>query len=259
MLARLLLPLLLLTLAACTSLGVAAEDPVVLEPPHAGQCRVLTVEAIKLAGDDTPPVDCNTQHTAETFAVGTFPKWVASNGIDDAKFGAHVFDSCETSFRAFLGGDESLVMRSTVTWTWFRPTEAAWGAGARWWRCDVVGGGEESTDLVALPLTSQGILLGRPEDQWMACADGARVASSPKVPCSETHTWRAVTTVVLGEGEDTYPGDDRVAARTRNYCSESVGAWLNYPVHFEYGFTVFHRAEWKAGNRRSVCWARTSE
>ena len=32
---------------------------------------------------------------------------------------------------------------------------------------------------------------------------------------------------------------------------------MNYPVDYEFGYTWFHEAEWKAGNRRSVCWART--
>ena len=46
---------------------------------------------------------------------------------------------------------------------------------------------------------------------------------------------------------------------TRDYCSKSVGAWLGYPVDYDYGYTWFHEAEWDAGNRRSVCWAKTSQ
>jgi hypothetical protein len=38
-----------------------------------------------------------------------------------------------------------------------------------------------------------------------------------------------------------------------------VGAWLNYPVDYDYGYTYFHEAEWKAGNRRSICWAKTDQ
>jgi hypothetical protein len=85
------------------------------------------------------------------------------------------------------------------------------------------------------------------------------VADSEKIPCSEEHTWRAVTTIVLGEPDEEYPGDKVVAARTRDYCSDSVGAWLNYPVDYDYGYTWFHEAEWKAGNRRSICWAKTTD
>ena len=39
--------------------------------------------------------------------------------------------------------------------------------------------------------------------------------------------------------------------------ADSVGAWLNYPIDFEFGYTWFHEGEWKAGNRRTVCWAKT--
>lgn len=86
---------------------------------------------------------------------------------------------------------------------------------------------------------------------------GATVAGSQKVPCSETHGWRAVTTIKLGEPGDSWSGERLVQVRTRDYCSDSVGAWMNYPVDYEFGYTTFHQAEWKAGNRRSICWART--
>jgi len=258
--ARLLLPL-VFVLGACTSAGGGPDEveQVSVEAPDKGACRLLTSEDLARASADTMPVDCRQKHTAETFAVGTFPAKVAGKGVGDPALGAHVFDSCEGKFRRFLGGNESLVMRATVTWAWFRPSEDAWDAGARWWRCDVVGGGEESTDLVDLPRTTKGILLGRPEDRWMACVDGPSVVDSVKISCDREHTWRAVTTIVLGENDDKYPGDDLVAVRTRDFCSKSVGAWLNYPVDFDYGYTVFREAEWRAGNRRSVCWARTTQ
>ena len=92
----------------------------------------------------------------------------------------------------------------------------------------------------------------------MVCAQGATVSGSVKVPCTEKHDWRAVTTIVARRASgDTYPGDRAVQARTRDFCSKSVGAWLDYPVDYDFGYSWFHEAEWKAGNRRSVCWART--
>ena len=258
MLTRLLTAAAMLALTACTAGGGAAEE-VSTEPPELGACRMLTPEDIKDTTDASPVVDCTEEHTAETFAVGTFPDDVAGDEIDDPALGTHVFEICEQKFRKFLGGDESLVMRATVTWAWFRPSEEAWDKGARWWRCDVVGGGEESTSLVELPETAKGILLGRPDDRWMVCVNGPTVADSVKIPCSRKHNWRAVTTIVLGGADDPYPGDRLVEVRTRDYCSDSVGAWLNYPVDYDYGFTWFHEAEWEAGNRRSICWARTSQ
>ena len=41
----------------------------------------------------------------------------------------------------------------------------------------------------------------------MVCADGATVSGSVKVPCTEPHNWRAVTTIALGDAEGRLPGD----------------------------------------------------
>ena len=261
MLARLLVSALLVVPGGCSggSTGSADEGPVSVEPPELGACRLLTPEDIQQPSNDSEPVPCEEKHTAETFAVGEFPDDVSGDDIDDPALGGYVFDTCEKKFRRFLGGDESMVMRATVTWAWFRPSDEAWDKGARWWRCDVVGGGEQSTSLVSLPETAKGILLGRPDDRWMVCVNGPTVADSVKIPCSEKHTWRAVTTIVLGDEKDPYPGDRLVEVRTRDFCQDSVGAWMNYPVDYDYGYTWFHEAEWKAGNRRSICWAKTDQ
>ena len=104
-------------------------------------------------------------------------------------------------------------MRTVVSWAWFRPSKKAWDKGARWYRCDVVGGGEESQQFVALPESAKGLLLGRPKDRWMVCATGAlgrratarspaarstpgvrsppsRSASTPRTPTRVTVSWR---------------------------------------------------------------------
>jgi hypothetical protein len=96
-------------------------------------------------------------------------------------------------------------------------------------------------------------------DRWLVCAAGPTVSGSVKVPCTQPHDWRAVTTISLGGQDDDYPGDRAVEVKTRDFCSKSVGAWLNYPVDYDYGYTWFHKAEWEAGNRRSVCWAKMNQ
>jgi hypothetical protein len=253
---------LLLALAACTGGGSDADSDggkLSLEPPELGVCRALTPADIQRPSNDTDPVDCGDEHTAETFAVGSFPAALTSDQPDDAALGAHVYQRCQDRFQRFVGGDESLVLRSTMTWAWFRAGDEAWRKGAHWWRCDVVGGGEQSKEFTNLPETAKGLLLGKPDDRWLVCVDGPTVSGSVKIPCSRPHTWRAVTTIVLGKGSEPYPGDRLVEVRTRDFCSDSVGAWLNYPVDYDYGYTYFHEAEWKAGNRRSICWAKTDQ
>ncbi|GEP34372.1 hypothetical protein NSZ01_21400 [Nocardioides szechwanensis] len=230
-----------------------------VEVPELGACRVLAPDDVAQPSNATKAVDCSERHTAQTYAVGELPDTFDEAGYDDEELGAFAYETCSTKFEKFLGADESLVMRTIVSWAWFRPSEKAWEDGARWYRCDVVGGGEQTEEFVQLPESAEGLLLGRPSDRWMVCVSGPSVTDSLKISCSEPHDWRAVTTIKVGEPEEPYPGDRVVEVTTRDYCSDSVGAWLNYPVDYDFGYTWFHEAEWEAGNRRSVCWAKTAD
>jgi hypothetical protein len=226
--------------------------------PELGACRVLAAEDVTQPSNATRTVTCAEEHNAETYAVGDLPSEFDDASYDDKGLGKFAYRTCAPAFREHLGADESLVMRTVLDWAWFRPAEAAWDEGARWYRCDVVGGGPQSAEFVSLPDRTKNLLL-RPEDEWLVCADGPTVSGSVKVPCNEPHTWRAVTTIKLGEADDDYPGDRVVEVRTQDYCSDSVGAWLGYPVDYDFGYTWFHEAEWELGNRRSVCWAKTDQ
>jgi hypothetical protein len=226
--------------------------------PDVGACRMLTPSDVAQPSNASATVPCQDRHTAETFAVGSLPGRFAQTSYDDPGLAAYAYRTCSDQFIAFTGADESLAMRTILSWAWFRPSHPAWDAGARWYRCDVIGGGDQTRHYVDLPTQPKGLLLGRPDDAWMVCAQGATVSGSVKVPCSHAHDWRAVTTIVLGKPSDRYPGDLVVQSRTRDFCSKSVGAFLDYPVDYDFGYSWFHRAEWQAGNRRSVCWARTT-
>ena len=252
-----------LTLTACgddgTDENVDPDQVDAVEAPELGACRNLTPEDVAKPTNATRTVDCAEEHTAETFAVGELPDELADAAYDDPDLGAFAYQTCSKKFQKFLGADESVVMRTVVSWAWFRPSEKAWDEGARWYRCDIVGGGEESKEYVALPETAAGLLSQTPQpDEWMVCVNGPSVQGAPKIPCSKTHNWRAVTTIKVGDPDDPYPGDRVVEVTTRDYCRESVGAWLGYPPEYDYGYTWFHEGEWKAGNRRSVCWAATT-
>jgi hypothetical protein len=228
-------------------------------PDRLGACRVLAPADVERASNTSPVVDCARRHTSETFAVGSFPAAVAAKGRESTALGSYVYDHCQPGLRRFLGATPSLALRSTLTWAWFRAPEAAWTAGTHTWRCDVVAGGDGAPAFLPLPATAKGLLLGKPRDRWLVCVDAATVSGSAKIPCSRPHTWRAVTSIVLGGAKDPYPGDRLSEVRTRDFCSDSVGAWMNYPVDFDYGYTFFHAAEWKAGTRRAICWARTDQ
>ena len=253
----------LLLLAACGDHeGDGNTDPDQVDSvdvPRLGACRVLTPEDVTQPSNATKTVECEDPHTAETFAVGDLPVELEDVDYDAQELGAYAYRTCSKKFQKFLGADESTVMRTVVSWAWFRPSEKAWDKGARWYRCDIVGGGDQSKEYVDLPATAAGLLAQQPtDDAWMVCVDGASVQAAPKIPCTEKHTWRAVTTIKVGDPDDPYPGDRLVEVTTRDYCSDSVAGWLGYPPEYDFGYTWFHEGEWKAGNRRSVCWAATT-
>lgn len=229
------------------------------QPSAVGGCRNLDPKHTAEPTNASPLVPCTEPHTAETFAAGELPAQ-----FDDADYQAEELDrwayrACSDALVTYLGGDQSTVMRSILSWVWFRPSPKAWDAGARWYRCDVVGGGPLSKRYLDLPTTTRGLMARANDDHWMACVRGKTVAEGSKVPCSKPHEWRAVTTIKVGEPSEPYPGDEAVVATTKDFCSGSVGAWLGYPADYDYGYTWFGEAEWEAGNRRSVCWARTAK
>jgi hypothetical protein len=237
-------------------------DPALVDStalPELGVCRNLTPADVEQPANATKTVECSEKHTAQTFYAAELPEEFADAAYDDESVGEHAYATCSKEYGKFLGADESLVLRTIVSWAWFRPSETAWDEGARWFRCDVVGGASTSEAYRPLPETAEGLLLGRPDDRWLVCAAGPVFEQAEKVPCSGDHDWRAVSAIKVGEPEDEYPGDEVVASRTDAFCRSAVQAWLNYPATFEFAYTYFHEAEWNGGNRRSVCWAKTSE
>lgn len=253
-----------LLLAACAEeerpdKGIDPEQVDAVDPPRAGQCRDLAPVDLEQRSNAGRIVDCEDDHTAQTIHVDEFGAGADGLTWDADELGAEVYPVCSEEFNSHVGADESLALRTTLTWAWFGPSEKAWQKGARWYRCDLVGGGSESAKLQQLPAKTKRMLRGRPQDRWLVCGDGPTVDRSTKVSCDQPHDWRAVTTVVLGKPDDPYPGDEVAKSQSQDFCRSSVGAWLNYPDDYDFGFTWFHEAEWEAGNRRSICWARTED
>ena len=255
-----LLVLVLTVLLTATACGAAQGSAVTTKPPSTGACRMLTTSQTAGPSNASATVSCSEPHDAQTYAVGALPHRFADASYDDARLDTWAYAKCASAFSTYLGTDDSTAMRSLLTWIWFRPSKDQWAAGARWYRCDVLGGSAtQHGAYVDLPTTAKGLLQGRGDDHWMACAKGKSVDSGTKVPCSMAHDWRAATTIKLGESDESYPGDTVAKTKTKSYCAESIDAWLGYPSSYDYGYTWFGAQEWQAGNRRSVCWARTSE
>ncbi len=253
----------LVVLAGCTQdeqgANVDPDQVDATEMPVADACRRMTPLDLNNTANASRTVDCAESHTSQTFHTQRLPSQYDDAAYTDRDVGVFAAKTCAPAFTSFLGTDESTSMRTVIGWVWFRPSEKAWDNGARWLRCDAVGGNSASTSLVDLPANAEGLLANGPTDRWMACVDAPSVSEAPRIPCEEPHLWRAVTTIKLGNAEADYPGDKEILARTKEFCSGSVSAWLGYPPDFDFGYTWFGAAAWEAGNRRSVCWARTNK
>ena len=92
----------------------------------------------------------------------------------------------------------------------------------------------------------------------MVCADGDdrlrlgqgavhRAAQLARGHDDQARRGRATTTRATGWSRS----PPATTAPTRSAPGSS------YPVDYDFGYTWFHEAEWEAGNRRSVCWAKT--
>lgn len=260
MLRRLSVPLVAATmlLTGCGASSRADDESDQSTPPRVGSCRDLRAGDLEAPTNQTPIVPCTQDHTAQTFTTGELPAPAEASYVD-RRHGKYVHGACQKAFRKFIGADESQAMRSQLSWAWFRPSERSWKSGARWYRCDVVGGPADASRLRNLPDDASGMFSAKEPDEWLTCALGTTVAQGTKVPCTGEHTWRAVTTIKIGRPEDAYPGDRIVQVRTRDYCQDSVGGWLGYPPEYDFGYTWFRDDRWAAGNRRSICWAKTTK
>ena len=112
-------------------------------------------------------------HTAQTFAVGTLPA-STGKGYSDARHGRWVYPRCQSAFEKFLSVDESLALRVQLSWAWFRPSERGWDKGARWYRCDLVGGTAQATSYRDLPTTAKGLFRGQAAGAVADLRAGAR-------------------------------------------------------------------------------------
>ncbi len=111
----------------------------------------------------------------------------------------------------------------------------------------------------ALPTTTTatGIFRAEPPVEGLACACGASAQKLPRsqvASASAVHGWRAVSTTQLGAPQHPYPGDHINEVRSRDLCSDSVVAWMNYLSEHEFGDTWSSEAVSKAGDRGACCW-----
>lgn len=236
------------------------------EPPPAPTlhaCYRFTADQASQAHADVSPLPCQENHTSQTYFVGTLDK--ATIGDPEAvraeKVAAMVNTRCEQTLAEHIGGDEDTRTLSRLDYEWFTPAEEDFALGAKWFRCDLVA--RLSGDRLArLPNASKDLLAGDDALRtWGTCdqADGDLLnAEEAWRLCSESHNWRAISVVWLGDVETTWPGVDALKARESD-CEPSVRNYLDDPVG-PLSALWSHPTEqqWRDGRRYGFCWVAES-
>jgi hypothetical protein len=132
-------------------------------------------------------------------------------------------------------------------------------AGARWWRCDTYATDGDGR-LARLRDTTEGVLGGAAAGRWATCVRGALGRGQQQVVCSQPHDWRGIEAHRLGGRGAAYPGAGAVTAGMRATCRDDVSAYVADPLRsFSYGWLRPSRADWRAGQRFGLCFARTAD
>ena len=113
-------------------------------------------------------------------------------------------ERCTAAWKRTVGGDTTSQHTSLLGLAYYLPNQEDLSKGARWYRCDLVAGGQDGLPLQNLPAKVDGLLDGAVPQGIQACRTTPDFNSGHTVPCSEDHVLRAIGTFPL-PGK-TYPG-----------------------------------------------------
>jgi len=223
--------------------------------PRPGDCHTMTLKQVTATSADNTSTDCLHRPTAITVAVGELKVKGKDVEPDSAAAQDLMRRTCEPRLAKWLGADREELRLSRLTAVWFVPTPEQVQAGARWFRCDVVGF-ERGDNLFPLPPPNEleGVL-GKDKGGRYALCGTARPGTKTfeRVTCSRKHAWRALTTIDL-EGGKTYPGQGKVREDGDSACSDAAGEQAGDATRYEYGWEWPSRQQWRAGQRYGFCW-----
>lgn len=218
--------------------GDESSDPSASEisaEPEPGECRNYAAEAIPPPTNDSPLVDCAEEHTAYTFYVG-------STDARNRRAVQEVSSTCGRFWRLEIGspekGDE---FASVASYAFFFPDDAAWAAGERWYRCDLVAGIGE---LLPLPDDRHDLMTDSgPGERFGACL---RLDPDVVVSCRDDHDM--VFADVAWLRSDGFPGRKPITERATEECPRIVGSDLTWYATWQ------AKQLWVDGRNPIFCW-----
>jgi hypothetical protein len=198
-------------------------------------------------------VACTAAHTSYTYAVNRLPR-ALTGALDSHAVQSAAQSSCQRAFGSFVGGSTTIRATTRLTPTYFLPRAQAFADGTRWVRCDVVALLEPGR-LAGLPASVRGLLNSSTlAARYAVCSQGRPGdASSALVMCTQTHTYRAVTAILLGGPDVPLPTASQLA-QPKATCRQLVGKLLGVDGGFSFVFTYPDRRQWNNGQRYGLCW-----
>ena len=228
--------------------------------PPVGACyRVSYAEALAPTNADEP-VPCTKGHTSQTFAVGRLD--LVTHGhllaVDSDTVRRQVARRCPTRLAAFLGATPEQLRLSLLRPVWFTATIEQSGAGADWYRCDLIAVTGER-NLAKLDRDLAGAL-ERPAGRAALAMCGTAQPGSDAfehVLCREDHSWRAISVIDLAAKakDGRYPGLGVVRAAGQDPCAEAARAIASDALDYEWGYEWPTADQWRAGQTYGRCWS----
>lgn len=228
--------------------------------PEAGTCHLDYIDVV--TSSRYKPVPCTRPHAVETAHVGTF-SGAAADRLTPPPAGSsemrEAYHECEEAVAEYLGAD----FRHGRLWLGVvLPSEAAWGGGARWFRCDLTswtGDGDPDRRESLRDALAEGSDL-RLGCYTVAAAAGGDVDEMEQVDCDDEHqaefvgVWRAPDVPYLAAD------DDDAAARVHRGCRSEVADFVDLPddgnLIYRTGTIAdwMEESDWAAGNRGFRCY-----
>jgi hypothetical protein len=179
-------------------------------------------------------VDCDLKHRTETVFVGEYADPAAQADAppaDDSAGARAAYRTCDQKTSAYVGAP----WRTGRFWIGVtHPSPAAWGGGARWFRCEVleISSIEDDGGLVmrlgtvkgALAVGGSGLKLGC---YAIALDSNGAISTMPGVSCGAKHNAEFVG--VWDAGDEAYPKDDKQWAVFHDGCRKLIATYAKVP------------------------------
>ena len=232
--------------------------------PTTGACHgAAFAETVDLGSDD--PVDCGASHRLETVYVGTFTDAAGARGTPPpagAPERRAAFAECDRNASGYVGAQwrDGRLQLGVAT-----PSDRAWQAGARWFRCDLAEvSNVEENGAVVTRTSSLRDALKAPSPLGLACYTAKLTAvrtigSMPPADCGRGHNaeyvgvWRAPEPLAR-------PSTDRDWLPFYDGCRSQIARYVGVPDDATLRYRAGVRAvpagveQWRAGDRGVRCY-----